>query len=155
MLCWNTDPDTLPESQYLRFSVLLEDILSDLYEVELSLQEKPGNALSPSAWVMGSHTSLKHQKSPLDYWVLRISLPLIFCPEIQVWIWSLFVTSVPKQGHIYKLSLSVPKCTPLCQKSTKLPVSEICYPVVAVLFSCHDWKTGPWETVIHSKNILC
>lgn len=31
---------------------------------------------SPSAWVMGSHTSLKCQKSPLDYWVLWISLPL-------------------------------------------------------------------------------
>lgn len=135
MLFWNTDPDTLAESQYLRFSVLLEDIFSDLYEVELPAQEKPGNILSPTAWVLRSYTSLKCQKSPLDYWVLWISLPLMFCPEIQVWIWSLSVTAVPKQGHICKSSLPVPKCTLHCQKNTRLPVSQISYPTVTVLFS--------------------
>lgn len=117
MLCWNSDPDALPESPYLRFSVLLEDMLSDLYEVELPAQEKPGSTLSPSAWVMGSHASLKCHKNPLNYWVLWISLPFMFCPEIQGKIWSLSVIAVPKQGHICKLSLSVPKCTILCHKN--------------------------------------
>lgn len=106
---------------------------------------------SLSAWVMGSHTSLKCQKKPS-----RLLTALDFPPShVLPWNSGLNLKSLcdscAKTGTYLQIITVFPKMHSTLSKNTRLDASEICYPTVIVLFSSHDWKTSPWEKVINTQ----
>lgn len=62
--------------------------------------------------------------------------------------------SYAKTGTYLQIITVCPRMHSTLSKKYKIHESEICYPMVTVLFSCHDQKTGLRETVIHSNKYV-
>lgn len=78
-----------------------------------------------------------------------------FALSNQIWIRSLSVTAVPKQGHICKSSLSVPECTLLCQKNTRFMSLRFVTRWLLFCFPVMTRKLAPEKQWFTVTNMLC